>query len=100
MQKIQINSWLNVKNSTTGLIQNANNEIKLDFSNVEEIGLKDIEKLLDLQKIAVFNETKLSVENMKPSITKLFQQTGLCKVLDFGNNQHTKTRKRQGLAFD
>lgn len=100
MQKVYINSLLNMENSAAGLVQSANNEVKLDFSNVEEIGLKEIEGLLVLQKMAVFNEIKISVENMKPNISKLFEQTGLYKMLSFEGGTNSNIRKRQGLAFD
>ena len=100
MQKIHIHSWLDKKYPAAGFIQSADNELELDFSNVDEICLKDIEKLLDLQKIAVFNEIKIHVENMKPNISRLFEQTGLYKMLTFGNPPKIRTRKRQGLAFD
>lgn len=99
MQKIYIHSWLE-KKSPVGFLQNANSEVELDFSNVDEICLKDIEKLLDLQKIAVFNEMKIKVENMKPNISRIFEQTGLYRMLTFGSPQKIRTRKRQGLAFD
>lgn len=89
-----------MENSAAGLVQSANNEVKLDFSNVEEIGLKEIEGLLVLQKMAVFNEIKISVENMKPNISKLFEQTGLYKMLSFEGGTNSNIRKRQGLAFD
>ena len=49
MQKIYINSLLNTKNSVFGTFQVADSEIKLDFSQVDNIALKDIERLLDLQ---------------------------------------------------
>lgn len=108
MQKIYIHSWLDKKNPAEGFIQNANlecesesaSEVELDFSNVDEICMKDIEKLLDLQKIAVFNEMKIKVENMKPNISRIFEQTGLYRMLTFGSPQKIRTRKRQGLAFD
>ena len=100
MEIINIYSWLSKQNSATGLIQNAPDEVELDFSNVEEICLHDIERLLDLQKIAVFNEIKLQVKNMKPAIARIFEQTGLYKILVFGNSKESKIRKRQGLAFD
>jgi len=100
MQKIHIHSWLNKEYSPEGLISSANNEISLDFSNVESICLKDVESLLNLQKIAVFNEIKINVENMAPNITKIFEQTGLYKLITFGTSTINKTRKRQGLAFD
>lgn len=100
MQKIYIHSWLDKKYPAAGVIQSADNELELDFSNVDEICLKDIEKLLDLQKLAVFNEIKLHVENMKPNISRVFEQTGLYKMLTFGSSQKFQTRKRQGLAFE
>lgn len=87
-------------NSAAGLVQCADNELKLDFTNVDDICLNDIERLLDLQKMAVFNEVKISVENMKPHISRLFEQTGLYKLLTFGNSSCLKIRKRQGLAFE
>ncbi len=100
MQKIYIRSMLEKPVPAAGVIQNAKNEVELDFSNVESIGLEDIEKLLDLQKIAVFNEIKLHVENMKPAISRVFEQTGLYKLLTFEYSSEIKIRKRQGLAFD
>ena len=100
MQKINIHSWLKKEYSAEGLIQNAQKEISLDFANVKDICLNDIESLLNLQKIAVLNELKISVENMAPHITEIFEQTGLYKLITFGNSTAKKTRKRQGLAFD
>ena len=100
MQKIHIHSWLNKEYSPEGLIKSANNEISLDFSDVENICLRDIESLLNLQKIAVFNEIKIRVENMAPDLTKIFEQTGLYKLINFGGSSVKKIRKRQGLAFD
>ena len=100
MQKIYINSLLNTKNSVFGSFQVADSEIKLDFSQVDNIALKDIERLLDLQKMAVFNGISLTVENMQPQVSKLFEQTGLYKLLSFQNSSLPSIRKRQGLAFD
>ena len=100
MQKIHISSWLEAQTSAAELTYNTDDEIELDFSNVEEIRLNDIESLLNLQRFAVFNELKLHVENMKPHITKLFEQTGLYKLLTFGNTIDVKITKRMGLAFD
>lgn len=100
MQKIYINSWLNKEHSAAGFIQSADNEVELDFSNVDDICMCDIERLLYLQKLAVFNEIKIRVENMKPNVSRIFEQTGLYKLLTFGNPVIVKTRKRQGLAFE
>ena len=100
MQKIYINSWLNTKKSAFGVIQTTDKELKLDFSKVDSVCLNDIEKLLDLQRMAVFNGLKLTVENMQPQVSRLFEQTGLYKLLSFGNPSLHSIRKRQGLAFN
>ncbi len=101
MQKIYISSWLNEQGSAIQFVPNLGGVLELDFSNVEQLSLKDIETLLALQKLAVFNEVKLSVENMKPAVSRIFEQTGLYKMLDvFDNSAIFKIKKRQGLAFD
>lgn len=100
MQKIYINSWLN-KQGSIAFVPNLENELELDFSNVDEIRLQDIESLLTLQKLAVFNEMKIRVQNMQPAITRVFEQTGLYKMMNtLGTPVKLKIRKRQGLAFD
>ena len=101
MQKIYINNILNKNKFELGFIQDSENELELDFANVEEIRLEDIEKLLDIQKIAVFNEMKIKVENMQPNISRIFEQTGLYKMLNtFGSSTNVKINKRLGLMMD
>ncbi len=101
MQKIYISSWLNEQGSAIQFVPNLGDVLELDFSNVDELSMKDIETILALQKLAVFNEVKLHVENMKPAISRIFEQTGLYKMLGvFDNNSIFKIKKRQGLAFD
>lgn len=101
MQKIYINTWLNTQGSSLQFVPNVENELELDFTNVEEIRMRDIERLLTLQKLAVFNEVKIRVENMKPGISRIFEQTGLYKMMNtFNAPAKLQIRKRQGLAFD
>ena len=101
MQKIYINSWLNEQNSAIQFVPNIDNELELDFSNVEELCMKDVETLLTLQKFAIFNEVKLRIENIKPSVSKIFEQTGFYKMLSsLGTTTSPKIKKRQGFAFD
>lgn len=104
MQKLYINTWLGKGVNELGgnlLMQNTDNELELDFSNVNEIRLNDIERLLALQKIAVFNEVKIKVENMTPTISRIFEQTGLYKMLNtFGSPSQIKIHKRLGLVLD
>lgn len=76
-------------------------EIELDFSNVDDIKLDDLERILLLQKFAVFNQLRMKAENMKPSVMRIFEQTGLYKMMNtFSSNKNLNIRKRQGLAFD
>ncbi len=101
MQKIYINKILNKNNFELEFLCDSENELELDFSNVTEIRLEDIEKLLDIQKAAVFNEVKIRVENMQPNISRIFEQTGLYKMLNtFGNPPKVKIHKRLGLLLD
>ena len=101
MQKLYIRSWLSQQGSAIQFMPNIGDELELDFSNVNELHLKDIETLLNLQKIAVFNELKLSVANLKPAISRIFEQTGLYKMVDtFNSSCNLRIKKRQGLAFD
>ena len=101
MQKIYINNWLAQKGRVINLNAELDRELALDFSNVEEIRLNDVEKILDLQKYAVFNGVKISVQNMKPGVSRVFEQTGLYKMMDTVKaTRALEARKRQGLAFD
>ncbi len=101
MQKLYIRNVLNKKNFIAAFLEESEDELELDFSNVEEIRLEDIEKLLDLQKIAVFNEIKIKVENMKPNISRIFEQTGLYKMLNTLQSAPCgKINKRMGLVTD
>ena len=101
MQKIHINSWLTKQGSAIQFVPGVENELELDFSNVNELSLNDIEAILILQRFAVFNETQIRVENMKPCIKRVFEQTGLYKMINSLNPvKDFKIKKRQGLAFD
>ena len=76
-------------------------ELALDFSDVDEIRLNDVERLVALQKMAVFNEVRISAQNMKPSVSKIFEQTGLDKMLNsLSHARKQNIRKRQGFIFD
>lgn len=98
MKKICINNLLNRKDSLKIFGQLEEKELELDFSNVDEIRFEDIQQLLQLQKIAVFNEIRIKAENMQPHISKIFEQTGMYKILNtLGNVDSSKIVKRQGI---
>ena len=54
--------------------------IMVDFSNIENIGLKDITTLLNLQKVALMNNKSISIQNVTPTVKKILDVTGLNKT--------------------
>lgn len=56
------------------------NSITLDFSNIERIDLKAIKTLLNIQKVALMNNKSISIKNVKPSVGKILDVTGLNKT--------------------
>lgn len=55
-------------------------EIKLDFKNVSDIALQDIETLFDIQKIALLNQKKIKITNVCPEVKQILEITGLYKT--------------------
>ncbi len=69
----------NIENIDNLEFENSKN-IELDFSNIENIDLKAIKTLLNLQKIALLNNKSLTMRNVKPEVSKLLEVTGLNKT--------------------
>ena len=69
----------NIENIDNLEFENSKN-IELDFSNIENIDLKAIKTLLNLQKIALLNNKSLTMRNVKPEVSKLLDVTGLNKT--------------------
>lgn len=101
MQEICIDSWLNKKEDIATWATTLGEELELNFANVNELKLSDIEEIVTLQKLAVFNDSKISVKNMTPTVSRVFEQTGLYKMMNnFASNNMKNIRKRQGFAFE
>jgi len=99
MQKIYINSLLENKNLIRNFMVEPNGQIALDFSNVREIRMKDIQKLMDIQKLAIFNSIEIRIENLEPDICKILEQTGLYKTFNTSSAKN-KAPKRLGLVSE
>ena len=56
------------------------NSIVLDFTNIENIDLKAVTTLLNIQKIAVLNNKAISIKNVNPKVSKMLDVTGLNKT--------------------
>ena len=54
--------------------------IMVDFSNIENIDLKAITTLLNLQKVALLNNKSIVIQNVKPAVSKMLDVTGLNKT--------------------
>lgn len=80
MHRIKALKLLSGNKSIDDLILDSQDEISIDFLNVENIELKDIKTLLDIQRIAILNKKKFRIENAKPEILQTLEITGLYKT--------------------
>lgn len=55
-------------------------DIVLDFSDIENIDLKAITALLNMQKVALLNNKSLSISNVNPNVSRMLDVTGLNKT--------------------
>ena len=81
----------NIKNIDNSEFEKSSN-ITLDFSNINNIDLKGIKILLDLQKVALLNNKALSIKNVNSDVSRMLDVTGLSKT--FANMTVTPIRKR------
>lgn len=58
------------------------NNLTLDFSRVHDFSLNNLYTLLDIQKLALFNNIKLHLKNTTPSVDKVLFETGIYKTLN------------------
>lgn len=56
--------------------------LTLDFSRVDDFSINNLYTLLDLQKIALFNNAKLNIKNTTPLVDKVLFETGIYKTLN------------------
>lgn len=82
-----------LKNATFGL----GKSIDLDFSNVSDIDISNVETLLDIQKIAIFNDNKILMSNLSQNVYEILSQTGLYQTMHHATNP-IKVNKR--LSFN
>jgi len=66
--------------------------LTIDFSKVKEFNLNNLHTLMDLQKLALFNDVKLDIKNTTPIIDKFLSETGLYKT--FANTTTNLATKR------
>ena len=67
-----------------------NEKITLDFSHINDFNLNDLYALLNLQKLALFNNTK-------PNVDKVLFETGIYKTFSGFNTNPILATKR--LSF-
>ena len=69
----------NIRNIDNNEFERSGN-IVLDFSNIENIDMKAITTLLNIQKVALLNNKSLSISNVNPRVNKMLDVTGLSKT--------------------
>lgn len=69
----------NIKNIDNGEFEQSGG-IVLDFSNIENIDMKAITTLLNIQKVALLNNKTLSISNVNPNVSRMLDVTGLNKT--------------------
>ena len=94
-QKIYIENLFKEKNGLKKIEINPNEQLELDFSNIKELRLPEIQKLLALHKLAIFNELHLQVAHVAPSVLSLLEQTGLYKTLNTMNLVCARNTKKR-----
>ncbi len=91
MQKIKASElFKNIKNIDNKEFDN-NDNINLDFSDIEDIDLKAITILLNIQKVALLNNKTISMSNVNSDVSKVLDVTGLNKT--FANISNPIIRK-------
>ena len=70
----------NIKSIDNNEFEKSRNII-LDFANIENIDLKAIKALLNIQKVALLNNKSLSIKNVTPKVRNILDVTGLNKTL-------------------
>ena len=93
--KIYLEDLFKEKNALRKTTIDTNEELELDFSNIKELRLPEIQKLLALHKLAIFNELHLQVAHIAPSIQLLLEQTGLYKTLNTMNLSCSRNIKKR-----
>ena len=69
----------NIRNIDNNEFERSGN-IVLDFSNIENIDMKAITTLLNIQKVALLNNKSLSISNVNPKVNSMLDVTGLNKT--------------------
>ena len=82
MQVIEASKLFKDKSGLDNLVLNSENDLSLDFSQIDKISLKDISTILNLKKIAVLNRKNLRLDNVTSNVMQVLEVTGLYKTIN------------------
>lgn len=85
----------NMHISDTDINVDFNENISVDFSDVDNIALQDIQRISDIHRIAVLNGKKLYIKNAAPEILNILATTGLHKSFKNFEEHYSAPVKRQ-----
>lgn len=80
---------------TSNIYIESTDNIAVDFANVDNIALQDIQKISDIHKVAVMNGKKLYIKNAAPEILHILAMTGLHKSFTNFDDKSITPDKRQ-----
>ena len=98
LRTIEASELFSSKNYLDNLTIDEGEEISLDFSNVNNIELKDITALLNVQKVALLNKKRLKIENVCPDVLQVLEITGLYKTFSNMMSNPILISKRKSLS--
>ncbi|MBQ2645701.1 hypothetical protein IJG14_09045 [bacterium] len=81
--------------ANTNINIDSNEDISIDFSQVKDIVLQDIQKISDIHRVALLNGKKLYIKNAAPEILNILATTGLYKSFKNFEEQYSIPTKRQ-----
>lgn len=85
----------NIKDIAANININSEEDISLDFSEVENIAIQDIKTISNIHKTAVINGKKLYIKNASPEIMQILAITGIHKTVRDKEEKNENFAKRQ-----
>ena len=82
MKTVFAEDLFNNQNNLSKLFSGKEKNIFLDFSKVDNVSINDIQKLLNMNKVAKLNNKNIQLKNVKTNICIFLNKIGIYKTLD------------------
>ena len=81
MKTVFAEDLFNNKNNLSKLFYGKEKNIFLDFSKVDNVSINDIQKLLNMNKVAKLNNKNIQLKNVKTNICIFLNKSGIKKPI-------------------